>query len=106
MCLKDSDGRLCVCRTVLIVCVCRTEMVIYIQERSPAGIMSRVAATTLFTYLQSQSTAIKSTFGTVLPVDNIFPKTGLNPEQLKHYLDNPPSGRHSGIALCQVGILG
>ena len=90
-------------------------MVIYVQERSPAGIMSRVAATTLFTYLQSQSTAIKSTFGTVLPVDNIFPKTGLNPEQLKHYLDNPPSGRqsgialsgrHSGIALCQVGILG
>ncbi|KAK2172361.1 hypothetical protein NP493_969g00036 [Ridgeia piscesae] len=70
----------------------KTEMVIYIQERSPAGIMSRVAATTLFTYLQSQSTAIKSTFGTVLPVDNIFPKTGLNPEQLKHYLDNPPSG--------------
>ena len=69
-------------------------MVIYVQERSPTGTMSRVAATTLFAFLQSQSAAIKTQFGTVLPVDNIFPKTGLSTEQLKHYLDNPPSGRN------------
>ena len=68
-------------------------MVMYVQERSPTGTMSRVVATTLFTYLQSQSATIKAQFGAMLPVDNIFPKTGLSAEQLKNYLDKPPSGR-------------
>ena len=69
-------------------------MVIYIQERSPTGTVSRVAATTLFDYLQMQSSTIKVQFGTELPVDNIFPKIRFSTEQLKHYLDNPPSGRN------------
>ena len=69
----------------------RTEMALYIQERAATGVTKRLTASEVFTFMNQQN--IKNQLGNELSVCELLPKMGLTGEQLKTYLDNPPSGK-------------
>ncbi len=64
---------------------------IYVLERPATGPAKRVAASDLYGFLNQATT--KTQLASMLMVENIVPKMGWSEEQLKHFLDKPPSGQ-------------
>lgn len=68
----------------------KCEITIYVQERANTGATKRLLSTEVFNFLNQPN--VKTQLGNELTVCEILPKTGLTGEQLKNYLENPPSG--------------
>ncbi|KAJ9577545.1 hypothetical protein L9F63_005918 [Diploptera punctata] len=65
----------------------KTQVVIYVQEKSVTGSLRRIPATELSNFLLMQKQHL-----TALGVDNVLAQVTPDKEQLKEYLDIPPSG--------------
>lgn len=67
----------------------KCELVVYVMERSPAGLVRRVPCTELVTFLEQL--AVKPQL-TTLGVHSVISKAAATKEWLQHYLENPPCG--------------
>lgn len=67
----------------------KSQVVLTVQEKGATGSVHKIPATELATFLLQQSQRQQlSTLG----VDNVYPQVALDEDQLKDYLENPPSG--------------
>lgn len=95
--MVDSIHRILQSKTTLSVCVegvkplpeDKTEVTIFIMERAPNGMSSRISSTEFFAFANQPTN--KTQF-TSLGVIEMILKAAPTPEQLKIYLDNPPNG--------------
>ncbi|KAH9373857.1 hypothetical protein HPB48_009263 [Haemaphysalis longicornis] len=68
----------------------KCELVVYVMERSPAGLVRRVPCTELVAFLEQL--AVKPQL-TTLGVHSVISKAAATKEWLQHYLENPPCGQ-------------
>lgn len=77
----------------------RTEVIVYVVERSLSGTSKRIAASTLFNFLeQANIKAQLMQIGVAMSVT----RTELSPAQLKQLLQNAPAGTSMGETYKQV----
>ncbi len=67
-------------------------MILYIQERAATGATRRIPSLDVYKAVTGNMT-LKQQLNSQLGVENLLPQSGLSAEQLKQYLDNPPTGR-------------
>lgn len=85
-------------RANLIVCVDsikpvlgdKCEMTMYVQDRQVTGVTTRILASELFTFLNQQN--IRQQLLSQICVSDVYIKVAMTKEQMKYYLDNPPTG--------------